>query len=114
LVIERGEIWWADLPDPIGSEPGYRRPVLIVQSDFFNQSRIRTVIAVGLTTNARLASSPGNVPIARGQGGLAQDSVVNVSQLLTVDRNALSERIGSLSPRVMDEVDAGLRMVLEL
>jgi mRNA interferase MazF len=114
LVTERGEIWWADLPDPLGSEPGYRRPLLIIQSDFFNQSRIRTVIAVGLTTNLRVASSPGNVPLARGQGGLTKDCVVNVSQLLTVDRNVLSERIGALAPRIMDRVDAGLRLVLDL
>ncbi|HEY0782400.1 MAG TPA: type II toxin-antitoxin system PemK/MazF family toxin [Thermoanaerobaculia bacterium] len=114
MVIERGEVWWADLPDPAGSEPGYRRPVLIVQSDFFNQSRIRTVIVVGLTSNARLAGSPGNVPLARGQGGLARASVVNVSQLLTIERNALSEKIGTLSRRTMDQVDAGLKLVLEL
>jgi len=113
-VTERGEIWWADLPDPLGSEPGFRRPVLIVQSDFFTQSRIRTVIAVGLTTNVRTAGSPGNVSLARGQGGLAKDCVVNVSQLITVDRNSLSERIGSLAPRLMDQVDAGLRLVLDL
>lgn len=113
-MTERGEIWWADLPDPLGSEPGFRRPVLIVQSDFFTQSRIRTVIAVGLTTNVRTAGSPGNVPLARGQGGLAKDCVVNVSQLITVDRNSLSERIGSLAPRLMDQVDAGLRLVLDL
>jgi mRNA interferase MazF len=113
-VIERGEIWWADLPDPLGSEPGYRRPVLIVQSDSFNESRIRTVIAVGLTTNERLAGSPGNVALARGQGGLAQSCVANVSQLLTVDRNALSERIGALSHRMMERIDEGLRLVLDL
>lgn len=88
--------------------------MLIVQSDFFSQSRIRTVIAVGLTTSARLASSPGNVPLTRGQGGLTKDCVVNVSQLLTIDRNALSEKIGSLSPRFMERVDEGLRLILDL
>ncbi len=89
--MQRGEIWWADLPTPVASEPGYRRPVLIVQSDEFNCSRIRTVIAAVLTTNLRLADAPGNILITTDETGLPQDSIVNVSQVITVDRSFLTE-----------------------
>ncbi len=88
-VPARGEIWWADLPTPEGPERGYKRPVLIVQSDFFNQSRIQTVLAVGLTSNLRLAQAPGNVLLAAAKTGLPKDSVVNASQLVTLDKSSL-------------------------
>lgn len=114
MVARRGEVWWAELPEPIASEPGYRRPVLIVQSDDFNRSRIRTVIAVVLTTNPRLAEAPGNVPVAREDTGLTSHSVVNVSQVITVDRSFLSRRVGSVGDRVMLLVEDGLRTVLAL
>lgn len=110
----RGEIWWAQLPDPVGSEPGYRRPVLIVQDDTFTQSRIRTVIVVIITSNVELANAPGNVLLPSDATGLSRDSVVNVSQVLTVDKAFLTERIGSLPVSLQEEVDDGLRVVLYL
>jgi mRNA interferase MazF len=112
--VYRGEIWWAQLPDPVGSEPGYRRPVLIIQDDTFTQSRIRTVIVVIITSNIELAKAPGNVLLPHDTTGLSRDSVVNVSQVLTVDKAFLTERIGSLPVRFQAEVDDGLRGVLYL
>jgi mRNA interferase MazF len=112
--VYRGEIWWAQLPDPVGSEPGYRRPVLIIQDDTFTQSRIRTVIVVIITSNIELANAPGNVLLPRDATGLSRDSVVNVSQVLTVDKAFLTERIGSLAVRLQAEVDDGLRAVMYL
>ncbi|WP_306557802.1 type II toxin-antitoxin system PemK/MazF family toxin [Nostoc sp. 'Peltigera malacea cyanobiont' DB3992] len=112
--MQRGEIWWADLPTPVASEPGYRRPVLIVQSDEFNRSRIRTVIAAVLTTNLRLAEAPGNILVTTDETGLPQDSVVNVSQVITVDKSFLIEWVGQVGDRVMVLVDEGLRLVLAL
>ncbi len=114
MVIERGEVWWADLGEPDGSEPGYRRPVLIVQSDAFNRSRLRTVIAVVLMTSMRLLEAPGNVLIPAKASGLPKDSVANVSQLITVDRDFLLERAGRLQSQVMKDLDSGLRLVLGL
>jgi mRNA interferase MazF len=113
-VIQRGEIWWAELPTPVASEPGYRRPVLIIQSDEFNRSRIRTVVAVVLTTNLRLAEAPGNILVTTPETGLPQDSVVNVSQIITVDKSFLTERVSQVNERVMWLVEDGLRLVLAL
>lgn len=113
-MIERGEIWWADLGEPGGAEPGYRRPVLVVQADAFNRSRIATVIAVLLTSNLRLVEAPGNVLLAARESGLPRDSVANVSQVVTLDRAELAERAGRLSRRLMARVDGGLRLVLGL
>ncbi len=110
----RGEIWWASLPDPLGSEPGYRRPVAIVQADVFTQSRISTVIVVILTSNTRLAEAPGNVLLPRNATGLPKDSVANVSQIFTIDKTFLVERVGTLPEDLQDEVDEGLRTVLYL
>jgi mRNA interferase MazF len=112
--IQRGEIWWADLPEPRRSEPGYRRPVLVVQADAFNRSRIQTVIVAVITGNIDLADAPGNVLLPADTTGLPRDSVVNVSQLLTLDRGFLTERAGSLPPRAQHSVDRGLRTVLQL
>lgn len=112
--IQRGEIWWADLPEPRRSEPGYRRPVLVVQADSFNVSRIQTVIVASITTNLKLADAPGNVLLPARSSGLSRDSVVNVSQLLTLDRSFLTERAGTLPPRLERSVDEGLRIVLQL
>jgi len=114
MVIERGEVWWADLGAPDGSEPGYRRPVVIVQSDAFNRSRLRTVIAVVLTTNLRLLEAPGNVLVQAKASGLPRDSVANVSQLITMDRDFLVERIGRLRGQPMKDLEGGLRLVLGL
>src|SRR5215469_9678962 len=112
--IQRGEIWWADLPEPRLSEPGYRRPVLVVQADSFNLSRIQTAIVAVITTNLDLAEAPGNVLLPARVSGLPRDSVVNVSQLLTLDRDFLTKFVGSLPPRMLNLVDAGLRAVLQL
>src|SRR6185312_9021177 len=98
-TIKRGEIWWADLPEPRRSEPGYRRPVLVIQADSFNRSRIQTVIVAVITSNLGLAEAPGNVLLPARTSGLPRDSVVNVSQMLTLDRDYLSERAGRLPPR---------------
>lgn len=110
----RGEIWWANLPDPVGSEPGHRRPILIIQDDIFTQSRISTVIVVIITSNTQLAEAPGNVLLPLGATGLSRDSVVNVSQILTVDKTFLVERVGSLPDYLQEEVDEGLRTILYL
>lgn len=110
----RGEVWWVELPEPVASEPGYRRPVLIVQSDDFNRSRIRTVVAAALTTNLRLAAAPGNVLVAAGDTGLPEDSVVNVSQIVTVDKTLLSQRVGRIGGHAMSAVEDGIRTVLAL
>lgn len=110
----RGEIWWANLPDPVGSEPGYRRPVLIIQDDTFNQSRISTVIVVGITSNIQLAEAPGNVFLPQEATGLSRDSVANVSQVLTIDKTFLVECIGSLPNYLQEEIDNGLRTILYL
>jgi mRNA interferase MazF len=112
--VYRGEIWWASLPDPIASEPGYRRPVLIVQDDIFTQSRINTVIVVIITSNTQLAEAPGNTLLESKATGLPKDSVANVSQIFTVDKNFLVERIGMLPEHLQEKVDEGLRTVLYL
>ncbi len=100
--------------NPVAGEPGFRRPVLIVQADSFNGSRIQTVIVAVITGNTDLADAPGNVLLPARATGLPRDSVVNVSQLLTVDRAFLAGQVGVLSPRIQAVVDAGLRMVLQL
>jgi mRNA interferase MazF len=112
--VYRGEIWWASLPDPIGSAPGYRRPVLIIQDDIFTQSLISTVVVVIITSNTQLAEAPGNVLLPNQATGLPKDSVANVSQVFTVDKKFLAERIGMLPEYLQEEVDEGLRMVLHL
>jgi mRNA interferase MazF len=110
----RGEIWWADLPAPRGSGPAKRRPVLIVQSDAFNASRIQTVIAAVVTSNLDLAAAPGNLLLRRRESKLAKDSVVNVSQLITLDRSYLTERVSAISKRLLGALDEGLRLALGL
>lgn len=112
--MERGDIWWASLPEALGSEPGFRRPLLIVQDDTFNASRIRTVVALAITSNVGLAKAPGNIHLAVQDSGLPQPSVVNVSQIITVDRTLLTERIRRLSKQTMADIDKGLRLVLGL
>jgi mRNA interferase MazF len=114
VVVERGQVWWADLGEPDGSEPGYHRPILIVQSDAFNRSRLQTVMAVILTTNARLVDAPGNVLLPAKSTGLPKDSVANVSQVITVDRAFLTESAGRVRGQLLKDVDTGLRLVLGL
>ncbi|NBD34809.1 MAG: type II toxin-antitoxin system PemK/MazF family toxin [Chloroflexi bacterium] len=114
MVIQRGEIWWASLPEPAGSDPGYRRPVIVVQSNAFNRSRIATVVAVIVTSNTYLAQAPGNVLLPKRMTGLSKDSVVNVSQVITVDKRFLTELVGTLPTNLIEQIEAGLRLVLEL
>jgi len=112
--VRRGEIWWATLPDPDGSGPGFRIPVLIVQADEFNLSGIQTVMVAVITGNTLLARAPGNVMLARRQSGLPKDSIVNVSQVATFDRRVLTEQVSTLPSQLLSAVDAGLRLSLGL
>lgn len=114
MVIHRGEIWWADLAEPLGSEPGFRRPIVIVQADAFNRSRIETTIGVVLTSNLGLVAAPGNVLVPKRESGLPKDSVANVSQIVTIDRAVLTGSTGKLSGELLAAVDAGVRLVLAL
>ncbi|MCE5277367.1 MAG: type II toxin-antitoxin system PemK/MazF family toxin [Planctomycetaceae bacterium] len=112
MVIRQGDIFWLDLPSPSGSEPGFRRPVLVVQNDDFNASKIATAVVCMLTSNLALGRAPGNVALAKGEASLSKRSVVNVSQVLTVDRSRLLKKIGTLSPSRVEEVLMGLTMLL--
>ena len=112
--MERGEVWWARLPDAVGSEPGFSRPVFIIQSNAFNRSRIRTIIAVVLTSNLRLAEAPGNVLVPASEAGLPKDSIANVSQVITIDRAFLAERTGKLPAHLTRLIDDGVRLALSL
>jgi mRNA interferase MazF len=112
--MRRGEIWWASLAEPQGPGPGYRRPVLIVQSNEFNESAIRTSICAALTSNMQLANAPGNVRVTRRATGLPQESVINVSQLITLDKQRLTEKVGRLPAESLRDVEAGIRLVLAL
>ncbi len=114
MVIDRGEVRWAELSEPRGAEPGFRRPVVVMQSNAFNRSRIGTVIVVVLTSNLRLLDAPGNVLIPAKLAGLTRDSVANVSQVMTVDRRDLGEAAGRLDALTLKRIDAGLRLVLAL
>jgi mRNA interferase MazF len=113
-MVNRGQIWWAELPEPKASEPGYRRPVIVVQTDAFNKSRISTIVVVVVTSNLRLADAPGNVQLSKSKTGLDRDSVANVSQILTLDKQFLSEQAGQLDALTMQQVDEGLALILGL
>ena len=112
MVISQGDVWWADLPQPIGYGPGFRRPGVVIQGDAFNRSSIRTVICVPVTSGLKWADSPGNVMLGARQTGLQRDSVANVSQITTLDRSALTERVGKVGPSKLDLLLAGLDIVL--
>lgn len=114
MVGKRGEIWWADLGEPRGSSPGFERPVVIIQSDFFNQSRINTLIVAIITSNLLLSEMMGNVKLSPRASGLEKESVVNITQLFTIDKKDLLEYVGILSERKMEQIDKGLRLVLSL
>ncbi len=111
-MISQGEVWWADLGEPAGSEPGFRRPVVVVQGEAFNRSRIATVVCVALTSNLRWAEAPGNVVLEAGLTGLPKDSVANVSQIVTLDRGALTERVGALPADKLELLLLGIDIVL--
>ena len=110
--MKRGEIWWASMGEPRGSEPGYNRPVIIVSSNEFNQSFIQTVIVVVVTSNLRLVDAPGNFKITKKQSNLNKDSVVNVSQLITLDKTFLTEQVGKLNSKYISYLNEGVRLVL--
>lgn len=112
MVIKRGEIWWASMDKPRGSEPGYRRPVTIVSSNEFNQSFIQTIIVAVITSNLRLADAPGNFKLQKKTSGLDKDSVVNVSQLITLDKSFLTEKIGKLNTKQVNFLNEGVKLVL--
>jgi mRNA interferase MazF len=112
--MRRGEVWWAELPEPSGSELGYRRPVLIVQSNTFTRSAIKTVICAAMTSKLHLAVAPGNVRVSGRSSGLPKPSVVNVSQVGAIDRSFLKERVKTLDAETMRQVDDGLRLVMNL
>ncbi|MCU7833838.1 MAG: type II toxin-antitoxin system PemK/MazF family toxin [gamma proteobacterium symbiont of Taylorina sp.] len=112
--MKKGDIWWASLDEPIGSEPGYRRPVIIISSDDFNRSQIRTVIVAIITSTLRLADAPGNFKLSKKSTGIGRDSVVNISQLMTLDKSFLTERIGKLSSKQFNFLDESIKLVLNL
>lgn len=110
--MQRGEIWWSSLATPSGPGPGFRRPVLVIQTDEFNRSRINTVVAAAITSNLILANAPGNVRVPARASGLNKASVVNVSQIITIDKSFLAKRVGALNTKYLSEVEEGLRLVL--
>ncbi|HEX9594004.1 MAG TPA: type II toxin-antitoxin system PemK/MazF family toxin [bacterium] len=112
MVVGQGEVWWAEMGEPAGSGPGFRRPVVVVQGEAFNRSRIATVVCVPLTSNLRWADAPGNVLLTARSTGLPRDSVANVSQVVALDRGVLTERAGKLSPRKVDLILTGIDVVL--
>lgn len=111
-MIAQGDVWWADLPDPAGSGPGFRRPVVVVQGDAMNRSRIATVVCVPLTSNLRWADAPGNVSLTGRVTGLPKDSVANVSQVVTMDKSLLTDLVGRLPRRKLDLILTGIDIVL--
>ena len=112
VSVGQGEVWWADLGEPVGSGPGYRRPVLVVQGEAFNRSAIATVVCVPMTSNLKWAGAPGNVLVKSRDSGLAKESVANVSQIVALDRAVLIERVGKLPPEKVDLVLRGIDVVL--
>lgn len=114
MVVERGTVVWGALPEPRGSEPGFRRPLLVVQADAFNRSRLPTVVALALSSNLRLLDAPGNVLLPAKATGLPKDSVANVTQIVTIDARYLHEPLAKLPARLMEQIADGLRLVLNL
>lgn len=113
MKIRQGDIFWVDLGDPAGSAPGYRHPYVVIQNNVFNESRLNTVVLCALTSNLKRAGAPGNVVLRKGEGNLPKESVVNITQLITMDKSDLVEKIGSLSRTRTGEVLAGVRLLLE-
>jgi mRNA interferase MazF len=114
MVMRRGDIYWVDLGDPIGSDPGYRRPVLVIQDDAFNASKLATVIVLSITSNVELRKIPGCVYLSADETGLKNDSVVNASQIRTIDKNIIDEHVGQLDDATMFMIDNAIRRVLGL
>ena len=113
MVIRQGDIFWVDLGTPSGSAPGYRHPHVVVQTNLFNQSKINTVVVCALTSNLKRAGAPGNVLLAKGEANLKKASVVNISQLVTVDKSDLTEKIGTLSPSRVEQIIDGIKLLIE-
>ncbi len=113
-MVNRGDVWWVDLPDPVKSEPGYRRPVVILQADSFNRSKISTVLCAVITSNLKLSEAPGNVLLSAKSGLLPKDSVINISQIITIDKSFLTEKAGELSSKIIHKMDEGLKLILSL
>jgi mRNA interferase MazF len=113
MVIRQGEVYWIDLGEPIGSEPGYRHPHVVIQNNIFNQSRIGTVVVCGITSNLNRAAAPGNVLLEAGEANLPKACVVNVTQIFTVDKRDLEEKAGILSKKRVEQILAGIRLLLE-
>lgn len=113
MVINQGDVFWVDLGDPAGSEPGYRHPHVVIQNNVFNRSRINTVVVCALTSNLRRAKAPGNVLLDKGEASLPKQSVVNVSQTFTVDKRDLGEKIGTLSHGHVRQILDGVHLVIE-
>ncbi len=113
MTIKQGDIFWVDLDFPKGSGPGYRHPHVVIQNNVFNESKINTVVVCALTSNLKRSKAPGNVLIRKGEGNLKKDSVVNISQIITVDKSDLVERIGSLSPSRVKEIIEGVKLLIE-
>ncbi len=114
MVVKRGDIWWASLEEPRGSEPGFHRPVVIISSNEFNKSKIQTVIVAAITSNIRLAEAPGNFKLTKKGSGLNRESVVNVSQLLTLDKSFLNEKSGKLNIKQNQLLNYGLQLALNV
>lgn len=113
MVINQGDVYWVELDEPSGSEPGYSHPHVVVQNNLFNQSKIKTIVVCALTTNLKRAEAPGNVLLEKGEANISKPSVVNVTQIFTVDRSQLGEYIGTLSPKCVREILKGIDLVLE-
>ncbi len=113
MVINQGDVYWVDLGEPSGSDPGYKHPHVVIQNNLFNRSQIRTVIVLALTSNLQRADAPGNVLLEKGEANLPKQSVVNVSQVFTVDRSQLDEHIGTLSAKRVREILTGIKLVIE-
>jgi len=112
-MIEQGEIYWVDLDEPSGSGPGYRHPHIVIQNNLFNSSRINTVLMCSLTSNLKRGDSPGNVVLKKGEANLSKKSVVNITQIYTVDKNDLRERIGKITPQRIREILMGIQLLTE-
>ncbi len=113
MVINQGDVYWVDLGEPSGSDPGYKHPHVVIQNNLFNRSQIRTVIVLALTSNLQRADAPGNVLLEKGEANLPKQSVVNVSQVFTVDKSQLDVYIGTLSGKRVREILSGIKLVIE-
>lgn len=113
MNINQGDIFWVDLEDPKGSEPGYRHPHVVIQNNVFNKSKINTVVVCALTSNLKRATAPGNIVLRKGEGNLPKDSVVNISQVVTLNKSDLVEKIGSLSPKRIQQIVGGIKLLVE-